>query len=142
MSNEFKRCSSAAHVPKRAHEGSAGYDVWSAVKVILKPWNEELVLIDLKVAIPERFYGRVVGRSGIAKKYGITVHNGTVDSNYCGIVGVILFNFFSEEYVIEKGDRIAQMIIERYYTPKFVEVSDFTNEKTERWEGGFGSTGV
>ena len=142
MSVEFKRCSSTAHVPKRAHEGSAGYDVWSAVKVILKPWNEELVLIDLKVAIPESFYGRVVGRSGIAKKYGIMVHNGTVHSNYCGIIGVILFNFFNEEYLIEKGDRIAQMIIERYYTPMFVEVSDFTNEKTERWEGGFGSTGV
>ena len=67
MSVEFKRCSSTAHVPKRAHEGSAGYDVWSAVKVILKPWNLEFVFIDLKIAIPEGYYGRVVGRSGIAR---------------------------------------------------------------------------
>ena len=139
---EMKRCSSAAHVSKRAHDGSAGYDVWSAEKVNLKLWGREFVLIDLKVAVPEGFYGRVVGCSGIAKKYGITVHNGTIDSDYRGIVGVILFNFFNEEYDIERGDRIAQVIIERYYTPKFVEVSDFTKEKTERGEGGFSSTGL
>ena len=94
---EMKRCSSAAHVPKRAHDGSAGYDVWSSEKVNLKPLGGEFVLIDLKVAIPEGFYGRTVGRFGIAKKYGIMVHNGTVDSDYRGIVGVILFNFSNEE---------------------------------------------
>ena len=57
---------SAARVPKQAHNGSAGYDVWSAEKVILKPWNQEFVLIGLKVAIPEAYSGRVVRRSGIA----------------------------------------------------------------------------
>ena len=60
MSIEFKRCSSSAHVPKRAHNGAVEYDVWSAQKVILKPWSREFVLIDLKVAIPEGYYERVV----------------------------------------------------------------------------------
>ena len=76
LSVEFKKCSSSAHVPKRAHNGSAIYDVWSAEKVILKLWSREYVLIDLKVAIPEGYYGRVVGCSSIAKKYDMMVHNG------------------------------------------------------------------
>ena len=66
MSIEFKRYSSAARVPKQAHNGFVGYDFWSAEKVILKPWNQEFVLIDLKVEIPEAYYGRVVRRSGVA----------------------------------------------------------------------------
>ena len=119
--------------------GSAGYGIWSAEKVALKPWDREFVLIDLKIAIPEGYYGRVVGRSGIAKKYCIMVHNGTIDSDYRGNVGVILFNLSNEEYVIERGDRIAQLIIERCYSPKFVEVSQFTKDKTERREGRVGS---
>ena len=142
MSIEFKRCSSAAHVPKTAHNASAGYDIWCGEKVILKPWSRKVILTDLKQAIPEGYYGRVVRRSGIAKKYGVMVHNGTIDSDYHGIVGVILFHFSNEEYVIERGDRIAQMIIERFFTRKFGEVREFSKENTERGEGGFGSTGV
>ena len=69
------------------------------------------------------------------------IHSGTIDSDYWGNVGVILLNFFSEEYVAEWGDRIAKMIVERYYTPKFVEIHEFAT-KTERGEGGFDSTGV
>ena len=109
---EMKRCGSASHGLKQAHVGSAGYDVWSAEKVNLKPWGREFVLIDLKVAIPEGFYRRVVGRSGIAKNYGIMVHSGTIDLDYCEIVGVVLSNFPNEEYVIERGDRITQVTIE------------------------------
>ena len=83
----------SAHVPKRAHNASAVYDVWSAEKVILKLWSREYVLIDLKVAIPEGYYGRVVGHSSMAKKYGMMVHNGTIDSDYHRIVSVILSIF-------------------------------------------------
>ena len=142
MSIESERCSSAAHVPKRVHNISVGYDIWCAEKVILKPWSRNVILTDLKLAIPEGYCGRVVRRSGIAKKYGVMVHNGKIDSDYHGIVGAILFNFSNEEYVIERGDRIAQMIIERFLTPKFGEVREFNKENTERGEGGFGSTGV
>ena len=142
MSIESERCSSAAHVPKRVHNISVGYDIWCAEKVILKPWSRNVILTDLKLAIPEGYCGRVVRRSGIAKKYGVMVHNGKIDSDYHGIVGAILFNFSNEEYVIERGDRIAQMIIERFLTPKFGEVREFNKENTERGEGGLGSTGV
>lgn len=67
-----------------------------------------------------------------SKKYGIMVHNEMIDSDYCRNVGVVLFDFSSEEYAIERGDPIPQMIIERYYSAKFVEVREFTKEKTER----------
>ena len=142
MSIEFKKFSIVAHVPKRVRNTSAGYDIWCAEKVILKPWSRNVILTDLKLAIPEGYCGKVVRRSGIAKKYVVMVHNGTIDSDYHGIVGVILFNFCNEEYVIERGDRIAQMIIERFFTRKFSEVREFNKENTERGEGGYGSTGV
>ena len=67
MSIMYKRCSAAAKVPKRAHVGSAVYDIWSAEKVIFKPWSREFVLIDLKIAISDGFYGRTVRCSGNAK---------------------------------------------------------------------------
>ena len=70
------------------------------------------------------------------------LYNGTIDSDYRGVVGVILFNFSNEEYITERGDRIVQVIFERYYTLKLREVSDFSNEKTEGGERGFGSTGA
>ena len=70
------------------------------------------------------------------------VHNRTIDRDYHEIVSVILFNFSNEEYVIERGDRIAQFVIEREFTPKFVEVREFAKSPTERVEDGFGSTGV
>ena len=69
MSIEVKTCSSATHVPKRAYNGSAGYDVWSAEKKILRPWGRELILIDINIAISGGHYGRIVGRFGIASKY-------------------------------------------------------------------------
>ena len=83
----------------------------------------------MKKAIPDGYYGIIVVRSGIGKKYGVIVHNGTIDSDYCGIVGVILFNFSNYEYVIESGDLITQMIIEHCYSPKFVEVSELLRKK-------------
>ena len=67
MSIEYKRCSCAAHVSNRAHNGSAGYDVWSAERQILKPWGRELIFVDLQMAIPDGYYGRIVDRSDIAK---------------------------------------------------------------------------
>ena len=66
------------------------------------------------------------------------VHKGTIDPNCCEIAVVILFNFSNEEYVIERGDHIAQLVIERYFTLKFVEVHEFTKNTTERGEDGFG----
>ena len=78
---EVKTCSCATHVLKGAYNGSSGYNLWSAEKKILRSWSRELILIDLNIAIPEGHYGRIVRRFGIAKKYGIMVHNGAIDSD-------------------------------------------------------------
>ena len=94
------------------------------------------------IAIPKGYYGRIVGRSGLAISRGIIVHDGTIDSDYWGDVCVILFSFSNEEYVVEKHQRIGQLIIERYYAAKFVEVHDFTDGKTERGKEGLVFTGV
>ena len=90
------------------------------------------------MAIPEGYHGRIAGRSGIEKKYRIMVHKGTIDPNCCEIAVVILFNFSNEEYVIERGDLVAQLVIEQYFTLKFVEVHEFTKNTIERGEDGFG----
>ena len=69
MSIEYKRYSSNAHVPKTAYPGSAGYNPWEAETKVLKPWSRELIIFDLFIAIPEGYYGRIVGRSGLANTH-------------------------------------------------------------------------
>ena len=95
----------------------------------------------MSIAIPKEFYRSKVDHSGLVFSQGSMVHNETIDSNHWGHVCLILFNFSNKEYVFEKHKRIGQLIIERYYTPKFVEVHNFTDGKTERGDGGFGSSG-
>ena len=87
-------------------------------------------------------YGGIIGHSGLANVHGITACNGTIDSDYRGTVCVILFNLTNEKYVVETGNRIAQLIIERCFTLKFAEVSKFTEDKAKRGERGFGSSGA
>ena len=85
-------CSKNAHVPKKVYP-----DLWAANAKVLKLWSRELIRLDLFIAIPERYYGRIVGRSGLANTHGISVHNGTIDMDYRGIVCVVLFNLFNEK---------------------------------------------
>ena len=80
-------------------------------------------------------------RSGLLKEQGIVVHDGTIDSGYCGEVSPVLFNFSDEEYTERSGDRIAQLIIQQYIAPKFVLVSEFTKKDTGRWDKDFGCSG-
>ncbi len=109
--------------------------------VVLTPGGRILIPTGIKLAIPEGHVGDVRPRSGLALKHGITVLNadGTVDSDYRGDVGVILYNAGDRDFVIEHGDRIAQLIISPYKTGLFVEVDDL--DDTVRGDGGFGSTG-
>ena len=120
-----------AHIPKRACQASAGYDLFAAETKVFKPWGRALTKLDLSKFIPEGYYGRIVGRSGLANMCGIIVHDGTIDSDYQGVVCVVLFNLSDEEYLVEARNRIAQLIIERSFTPKLFEVSKFVDEKTE-----------
>ena len=108
----------------------------------MKPWSRKFIRLGLFIAILEGYYGRIVGRSGLANVHDITVHNGTIDLDYRGIVCVVLFNLSNEEYVVEKGNRIVQLITERCYTSTFAEVNEFSEEKTEKGQKGFGSSGA
>lgn len=91
------------------------------------------------MAIPKWCYGRIVGRSGLAK-LGIVVHGGTIDSDYHGDVCMVLFNLSDKEYVVRMGNHITQLIIEWNIVPTFVLVNDFTMGETERGEKGFSSS--
>jgi dUTP pyrophosphatase len=136
----------SAILPIRTVEGSAGYDLSSVERVVIPARNRAVVSTGLRISIPEDCYARVAPRSGLAVKKGIDVGAGVVDSGYTGVVGVVLFNFGSEEFVVEIGDRIAQLILERIYTPEWVEVDTVTqlSETTlsKRGDNGFGSSGV
>ena len=129
---ECKTYSSNAHVFKRAYQGLAGYDLFAAETKVLKPRGRALIKLDLSMAIPEGYCGRIVEHSGLENMCGIIVHDGTIDSDYRGVVCVILFNLSDEEYLVELGNCIAQLINERCFTPKFVKVSKFMEQIMER----------
>ena len=137
----------AADLPLPAYEthGSAGLDLRAAIPdgetLVLKPLGRALVPTGLKIAVPQGYEVQVRPRSGLALKFGITCLNspGTVDSDYRGEVGVILVNLGSEDFVIRRGDRIAQMVVAQH--ARIVWDVRETLETTIRGEGGFGSTG-
>ena len=111
-------------------------------KITINPGGRALIPTGLKIALPVGYEAQVRPRSGLALKYGITVLNtpGTIDSDYRGDVGVILMNHGSEPFVVEQGDRIAQLVINEIIQGVFVEVDVLT--ETERGAGGFGHTGT
>jgi len=130
-----------AIIPKYAHEGDAGVDLYSAEDYVLKPGERILVSTGIKIAVPKGYEAQVRPKSGLALKHGISVANtpGTVDAGYRGEVGVIAINLGNEAYNIEKGKKIAQMVINKIEEAEFEEVDEL--DETSRNEGGFGSTG-
>lgn len=131
-------------LPNYATKSSAGIDLqaYLAEKVLIKPLQRTLIPTGLFIELPIGFEAQVRPRSGLAIKKGITVLNspGTIDADYRGEIMVILINLSSEDFVVESGDRIAQMVIASHEQAQWVQV-DHLNE-TERGEGGFGHTGV
>ena len=131
-------------LPQYATTQSAGMDLRANLdaSITLKPMERRLIPTGLFIALPEGFEAQVRPRSGLALKKGITVLNapGTVDADYRGEVGVVLINLSQEDFVVEDGERIAQMVIARHEQAVFeaVEVLD----ETERGAGGYGHTGV
>lgn len=130
------------NVPTYAREGDAGADLRAAESVKIMQGNRALVKTGISIALPEGYVGLVHPRSGLALKHGITVLNtpGTIDSGYRGEIGVILYNAGFEPFEVNVGDRIAQLVIQKFETAEF-EIVDVLNE-TERGDGGFGSSGV
>jgi dUTP pyrophosphatase len=131
-------------LPDYATSLSAGMDLRANLNepLLLKPLERKLVSTGLMIALPAGFEAQVRPRSGLAFKKGITVLNspGTIDADYRGEIGVILVNLSAEEFIIEDGERIAQLVIARHETAQWVQVAELS--ATTRGEGGFGSTGV
>ena len=130
-------------LPEYATPLSAGMDLRANIDspIVLKPMERRLVPTGLYIALPPGYEAQVRPRSGLALKKGITVLNapGTVDADYRGEVGVILINLSNEDFTIEDGERIAQMVIARHEQAEFVQVEVL--EETERGAGGFRHSG-
>jgi dUTP pyrophosphatase len=123
---------------------SAGMDLRANLieSILLKPLGRTIVKTGLFIELPIGFEAQVRPRSGLAAKKGITVLNspGTVDADYRGEIGVILVNLSNEDFIIENGERIAQLVIAKHERAEWIEVKELS--ETSRGEGGFGSTGV
>lgn len=141
---KLKIKSLSGNYPSYATEGASGMDLCAHLNepITIKPMQRMLVRTGLFMEIPEGFEGQVRARSGLAIKKGIGLVNsiGTIDSDYRGEIMVPLINFGSEDFIINDGDRIAQMVIVRYEKVDIVGIKELS--ETERGEGGFGHTGV
>ncbi len=130
--------------PEYATPLSAGVDLRANIEesFTLKPLERTLVKTGLFIALPEGTEAQVRPRSGLAYKKGITVLNspGTIDADYRGEIGVLLVNLSNDDFVVEDGERIAQLVIARHEVAKWEEVKELS--ETIRGAGGFGSTGV
>ncbi len=131
-------------LPEYATTQSAGMDLRANIdeSIVLHPMERRLVPTGLFMALPVGFEAQIRPRSGLALKHGITVLNtpGTIDADYRGEIMVLLINFSQNDFVINDGERIAQMVIAKHENAEFIEVE--TLDDTERGTGGYGHTGV
>ncbi|MBK9098349.1 MAG: dUTP diphosphatase [bacterium] len=130
-------------LPSYATKGSAGLDIYAAIEnpITLPHGAIEMVPTNISVEIPEGYEIQVRPRSGLAAKHGIGILNspGTIDSDYRGEIKIIIINLGKEDFVIQPAERIAQLVLSKVYTAKFIETDELND--TSRGEGGFGHTG-
>ena len=134
-----KRLHDNATIPTRGTLGSVGYDLACIEDFVLETQSRVLVATGLGFQLPPNVYGRVAPRSGLTVKHGVHIGAGVIDPDYMGEVKVAMFNLGLEPVYFKRGDRIAQLILERYETPDIQEVDVLMS--TTRGDGGFGSTG-
>ena len=127
--------------PKKAHPDDAGYDLYSRIDAVLDPLSGMAIPVGFVMELPSGYEAQIRPRSGLAAKHHITVTNspGTVDANYRGEIKAILYNLGREPFIIQRGDRIAQMVI--CELPEIVLVEATELSETDRGSGGFGSSG-
>ena len=126
--------------PYKAYVDSAGFDLYADETILVLPRNRTLVSIGLSMQIPLGYCGKIYSRSGLANKHAIFAFNGIIDPGFSGVVKVLLFNFSDEEYLVQKGTRIAQMIFVK--TENVVFKFDILDLKSDRNNKGFGSSGI
>ena len=139
---KIKKSKENATIPAYAKPGDAGVDLTATTEHVLKPGERTLISTGISIALPDGYEAQIRPRSGLALKHGISIVNspGTIDSGYRGDIGIILINHGNEDFVIDKGMRIAQMVIHSVEQAIFDEVD--TLDESERGAGGFGHTGT
>jgi len=139
---KFVKLREGAHIPQKAHEDDAGFDLYASEDSMLKAHDFGCVPTAISIELPHGTEAQVRPRSGLAAKHGITVLNapGTIDAGYRGEVKVILINHSDLDFEITAGMRIAQMVISTVVNAEFIEASSL--EDSDRGEGGFGSSGT
>ncbi len=142
MKLKVKKLDPEARIPAYAHEGDSGMDLYSAENATIEPGERKTVKTGLAISLPKGFEAQIRPKSGLASNSGITVLNtpGTVDSCYRGEIMVIMANFGKQPYKVEKGKKIAQMVIARVEEAEVEETDEL--DETTRSDGGFGSTGL
>lgn len=130
------------NIPKKQHQADAGFDLEANADIRIPVGSWTLVPTGTRLQIPEGYVGKVCSRSGLALKHGVAVLNapGIVDSGYQGDVGVVLINHGVEPFEVKKGERIAQLLIEKL--PETTIIGGEIQSPSDRGEGGFGSTGT
>jgi dUTP pyrophosphatase len=141
MRIRIKKLHEDAVLPHYAHgpEEDAGMDLRSVERVTLSPGAAQGVPTGIAIELPPGYEAQVRPRSGMALKHSITVNFGTIDPGYRGEIRVVMFNLSTADYVIEKGDRIAQLVIAKYEPVEWEQGEDLSDSR--RGEGGFGSSG-
>lgn len=142
MTLRFRRIHPDAVLPSYAHPSDAGMDLRAVDSLVIAPGKRALVHTGLVMLLPPHYEAQVRPRSGLALKHGITVLNtpGTIDSGYRGEVCVILVNLGEADFKIEKGDKVAQVVVAPVTVAEIAETAEV--DETDRGENGFGSTGV
>lgn len=140
MKIKFQKISDGAIIPFCAHRGDAGMDIFSAEETVLKPSERKAIKTGFKMELPEGFVALVWDKSGLAVKNGVKTMAGVIDCGYRGEILIVLVNMGSEPFEIKKGQKIAQMLIQKVERPE-IEEADSVSE-TIRGQGGFGSTGL
>ena len=134
----YEKLSDRAKAPKKATPGSIGLDLFTPTDMFIPAKEQVLIHTDLILVPTPGHYIRIASKSGLALKYRLTIEGGVVDPDYWGNVGVLLRNHFDEAQILERGEAIAQVIMEKAAMPVVVEMK--IAKDTERGTGGFGST--
>jgi len=140
MTIKIKKLHPDAILPKYANEHDAGMDLYASESLILQPGKRKLVSTGIAMAIPQGYVGLMWDKSGIAMKYGLKTMAGVIDAGYRGEIKILVHNLSNQEYLIEKGYKIAQMLIQPIEKKQLLEVEEL--DTTDRGEGGFGSSGL
>ena len=139
MQLKVKKLIDDAIIPKFALSGDAGLDIYSISDYCIEPWTFCAVDTGIAMEIPVGYVGLVWDKSGVAIKNGIKILGGVVDASYRGEIKIGLVNLSDKNYVINKGDKVAQMLIQKFESPEIIEATELSD--SERGAGAFGSTG-